>query len=114
MEMFIKKSREKKKLERLENEVDILKKDIKKIKKKVHKLENKQAPENQSDAGELQLSGLNLKKYNLKNAVKGMFNAQQALNYALRELLSLEEIRNSSISGGKNCEVWRRWTQTSS
>lgn len=30
-----------------------------------------------------------------------MFNAQQALNYALRELLSLEEIRNSSISGEK-------------
>nr|XP_034320034.1 uncharacterized protein LOC117687522 [Crassostrea gigas] len=114
MEMSIKKSREKSKLERLEKEVDILKKDIKKLKKKVHKLENKQASENQSDAGELQLSGLNLKKYNLKNAVKGMFNAQQALNYALRELFSLEEIRNSSISGGKKCEVWRRWTQTSS
>lgn len=106
--------REKRKLERLEQEVVILKKDIKKLIKKVHKLENKQASENQSDGGELQLSGLNFKTNNLKNAVKGMFNAQQALNYALRELLSLEEIRNSSISGGKNCEVWRRWTQTSS
>lgn len=30
-----------------------------------------------------------------------MFNAQEALNYALRELFSLEEIRNSSISGKK-------------
>lgn len=28
-------------------------------------------------------------------------DAQQALNYALRELFSLEEIRNSSISGKK-------------
>lgn len=80
--------REKRKLERLEQEVVILKKDIKKLKKKVHKLENKQASENQSDGGELQLIGLNFKTYNLKNAVKGMFNAQQALNYALRELLS--------------------------
>lgn len=71
--------REKRKLERLEQEVVILKKDIKKLKKKVHKLENKHASENQSDGGELQLSGLNFKKNNLKNAVKGMFNAQQAL-----------------------------------
>lgn len=78
-----------------------MKKDIKKLKKKVHKLKDKQASENQSDAGELQLSGLNLKKYNLKNDVKGMFNAQQALNYGLREFFSLEEIRNSSISGKK-------------
>lgn len=39
-----------------------------------------------------------MKKYNLKNAVKGMFNTQQALDYALRELFSLEEIRNSSIA----------------
>lgn len=45
--------REKRKLERLEQEVVILKKDIKKLKKKVHKLENKQASENQSDGGEL-------------------------------------------------------------
>lgn len=58
--------REKRKLERLEQEVVILKKDIKKLKKKVHKLENKQASENQSDAGELQLSGLNLKKVQSK------------------------------------------------